>query len=183
MRAEPRVDDAVDVVHGEAVVDSIGVRPSPAFAQARGLRVQGRVGVKRGFRSAGGAGREDDERAVRGRLEVRRGVDAGGDASEVEGYRGRVRVASGMDRGDARDGDGARDSVHRGAERVRGEDDIDARLGEAVRELGGWVRGGEGDRRRAHAPHSEHRGDVFRSGVRHHRDRRPAGGAVRGDGD
>ena len=80
-----------------------------------------------------------------------------------------------MDRGDARDGDGARDSVHRGAERVRGEDDIDARLGEAVRELGGWVRGGEGDRRRAHAPHSEHRGDVFRSGVRHHRDRRPAG--------
>ena len=139
--------------------------------------------MKRGFRSAGGAGREDDERAVRGRPEVRRGVDAGGDASEVEGYRGRVRVASGMDRGDARDGDGARDSVHRGAERVRGEDDIDARLGEAVRELGGWVRGGEGDRRRAHAPHSEHRGDVFRSGVRHHRDRRPAGGAVRGDGD
>ena len=56
-------------------------------------------GVKRGFRSAGGAGREDDERAVRGRPEVRRGVDAGGDASEVEGYRGRVRVASGMDRG------------------------------------------------------------------------------------
>ena len=144
MRAEPRVDDAVDVVHGEAVVDSIGVRPSPAFAQARGLRVQGRAGVKRGFRSAGGAGREDDERAVRGRLEVRRGVDAGGDASEVEGYRGRVRVASGMDRGDARDGDGARDSVHRGAERVRGEDDIDARLGEAVRELGGGCAGARG---------------------------------------